>query len=453
MNVSKDIIYVGVFDTKTDLFEGQYKIPEGISYNSYLILDEKIAVMDSVDAKFTNEWLENIEASLGGKAPVYLVVQHMEPDHSANIVSFLNKYPEAKVVTSKKALAMMKNFFDTDLSARTVTVAEGDTLSLGTHKLTFIGAPMVHWPEVILTYDEADKVLFSADAFGKFGSTDTPDGWDDEARRYYIGIVGKYGTQVQSVLKKAASLDIEKICPLHGPVLTEGLSHYLELYDTWSSYRPESEGITLAYTSIYGNTEKAVMRLAEQLKAHGAPSVAVYDLARCDIHAAVADAFRYGTLVLATTTYNAGVFPAMREFIAKLCERGFGSRTVALVENGSWAPTAIKEMKRLLEACKDLTFAENNVTIVSALNTESRAKINALAEELTAAFTKTNKINIEKGVTEMKKYVCDACGWEYDEAVGEPDLNIAPGTKFEDLPDDFECPLCGVGKDMFSEAE
>ena len=452
MKITNDIIYVGVFDTKTDLFEGQYKIPDGISYNSYLILDEKIAVMDSVDAKFTEEWLGNVSAALGEVTPSYLVVQHMEPDHSANIMSFLNTYPEARVVTSKKALSMMKSFFDTDLSSRAITVAEGDTLPLGKHELTFIGAPMVHWPEVILTFDSTDGVLFSADAFGTFGNCESADSWDDEARRYYIGIVGKYGAQVQSVLGKAAALDIKTICPLHGPVLTENLAHYTHLYDTWSSYRPEAEGVTVAYTSIYGNTEKAVMRLVDNLKGNGI-AVSLYDLARCDIHRAVADAFKNDTLLLATTTYNAGVFPAMREFIAKLTERGFRSRTVALIENGSWAPSAIKEMKRLLEGCKEITFAENNVTVISAMNSDSAAKIDALSEELSAKFNKDNIINKYKGDTNMKKYVCDACGWEYDEALGDPENGIAPGTKFEDLPDNFECPLCGVGKDLFSEVE
>ena len=382
MVITKDIQYIGVNDHKVDLFEGQYAVPNGMSYNSYAILDDKIAIMDSVDAGFTHEWLDNIQNTLGNRKPDYLIVQHMEPDHSANIVNFIKAYPEAKIVASAKAFAMMKNFFGTDFADKQVVVGEGDTLSLGKHTLTFVTAPMVHWPEVIVTYDSTDKVLFSADGFGKFGALDVEEPWADEARRYYIGIVGKYGTQVQNLLKKAAGLDIQAICPLHGPVLTENLGYYLNLYNTWSSYQPEEEGIVIAYTSVYGNTKKAVIRLAERLKANGCPKVIVHDLARCDMAQAVGDAFRYSKLVLATTTYNADIFPFMREFINHLIERNFSNRTVALVENGSWAPLAAKVMRAMLEKSKNLTFTDTTVKILSALNEESTAQLNALVEEL-----------------------------------------------------------------------
>ena len=396
MKITNDIVYVGVFDKKIDLFEGQYKVPDGISYNSYVILDESIAVMDTVDAAYTHEWLDNVQNAIGDKKPSYLIIQHMEPDHSANIMNFLKVYPEAKIVTSKKALAMINNFFATDLSDRTITVGEGDVLPLGYHELHFVSAPMVHWPEVTVTYDATDKVLFSADGFGRFGDTKESTPWADEARRYYIGIVGKYGAQVESLLKKAAGLDIEKICPLHGPVLTKNLGYYIGLYNTWASYTPEDDGITVAYTSIYGNTAKAVARLVERLKSNGAPSVAVYDLARCDVHAAVADAFRYGTLVLATTTYNAGVFPYMREFIAKLSERGFKNRTVGLIENGSWAPMAAREMQALLSSCKDITYAQNTVSILSAPDAKANEKLDALADELCREYIARAPGNKEK---------------------------------------------------------
>jgi len=379
--ITEDIKYIGVNDHKIDLFEGQYEVPNGMAYNSYAIIDEKIAIMDSVDANFTDEWLKNISDALNGRKPDYLVVQHMEPDHSANIVNFVNAYPEAKIVASAKAFAMMKNFFGTDFSDKQIVIGEGDTLELGTHKLNFVSAPMVHWPEVIVTYDSADKVFFSADAFGKFGALDIDEDWACEARRYYIGIVGKYGMQVQSLLKKAAGLDIKTICPLHGPVLNEDLDYYINLYNTWSSYIPEEEGIAIAYTSVYGNTKKAVMLLAESLKAQGL-KVAVSDLARCDMAEAVEDAFRYSKLVLATTTYNAEIFPFMREFINHLTERNYSNRTVAFIENGSWAPMAAKVMKGLLEKSKNLTFIENQVKILSALNEESTAKLYSLAEEL-----------------------------------------------------------------------
>ncbi len=382
MKITNDIRYIGVNDREIDLFEGQYVVPEGMAYNSYVILDEKIAVMDSVDARFGDEWLANLRAVIGDKSPDYLIVQHMEPDHSANIITFANAYPTATIVASDKAFVMMKNFFGTDLADRRLVVGEGSTLSLGKHELRFIAAPMVHWPEVILTYDGTEKVLFSADAFGKFGALDAEEDWACEARRYYFGIVGKYGAQVQNLLKKAAALEIRTICPLHGPVLSENLGYYLDLYNTWSSYGTESEGVLIAYTSVYGNTKKAVEELAELLRAAGCPKVVVNDLARCDMAEAVEDAFRYGKLVLATTTYNADIFPFMRSFIDHLTERNFRNKTVAFVENGSWAPVATKVMRGMLEKCKDITYTEVGVRILSALNEESRAQLRALAEEL-----------------------------------------------------------------------
>ena len=382
MYITNDIQYIGVNDHQIDLFEGQYIVPNGMSYNSYVILDEKIAVMDTVDQNFGDQWLENLEKVLAGRKPDYLIVQHMEPDHSANIDVFLNKYPEAIVVASSKAFAMMKNFFGTDYADRRMVVGEGDTLSLGEHVLTFVTAPMVHWPEVIVTYDAKDKVLFSADGFGKFGALDVEDEWDCEARRYYIGIVGKYGQQVQNLLKKAAGLDIAIICPLHGPVLTENLGHYIHLYDIWSSYRVESEGVVIAYSSVYGNTKKAVELLAAKLAEKGCPKVVVNDLARCDMAEAVEDAFRYGKIVLATTTYNGDIFPFMKDFIHHLTDHNFQNKTVGFMENGSWMPVAAKTMKKLLENSKNLNFTENNVKILSALDDNSRAQIDALAEEL-----------------------------------------------------------------------
>ena len=381
MFITNDIKYIGVNDHQTDLFEGQYVIPNGISYNSYVILDEKIAVMDSVDQGFGEQWLQNLEAELKGRKPDYLVVHHMEPDHSANIDFFLQHYPEATVVSSAKAFTMMKQFFGTDYADRRVVVGEGDTLSLGKHVLTFVTAPMVHWPEVIVSYDSTDKVLFSADGFGKFGALDVEEEWACEARRYYIGIVGKYGAQVQSLLKKAAGLDIAMICPLHGPVLKEDLGYYINLYDIWSSYRVESDGILIAYTSVYGHTKKAVELLAQKLEAKG-QKVTVADLARDDMAEAVEDAFRYGKLVLATTTYNGDMFPFMKEFINHLTERSYQNRTVAFMENGSWAPVAGKFMKKMLENSKNLTFTENNVKIFSAMNEKNVAEIDALVEEL-----------------------------------------------------------------------
>ena len=384
MTITNDIKYIGVNDHQVDLFEGQYVVPNGMAYNSYAIMDEKIAIMDTVDKNFTQEWLDNLSALLEGRKPDFLIVQHMEPDHSASIDIFLNAYPETTVVSSAKAFAMMKNFFGTDYADRRIVVGEGDTLNLGKHVLTFVAAPMVHWPEVIVTYDAYDKVLFSADGFGKFGALDAEEDWACEARRYYIGIVGKYGAQVQALLKKAAGLDISIICPLHGPVLTENLDYYINLYDIWSSYGIESEGILIAYTSVYGNTKAAVELLAETLRQKGCPKVVVNDLARCDMAEAVEDAFRYGKLVLATTTYNGDIFPFMKEFIHHLTERNFQNRTIGLMENGSWAPTAAKVMTKMLEGSKNLTFTENNVKILSVLNDASRAQIEALATELMA---------------------------------------------------------------------
>lgn len=384
MEISKDIKYIGVNDHEVDLFEGMYDVPNGMAYNSYVILDEKIAVMDTVEANFGEEWLGNLEKELGGRKPDYLVVQHMEPDHSANIAVFAERYPEAKIVASEKAFVMMGQFFGNDFKDKQIVVGEGDKLSLGAHELNFITAPMVHWPEVIMTYDSADKALFSADGFGKFGANDVvdPEGWACEARRYYFGIVGKYGAQVQTVLKKAAGLEIEKILPLHGPVLTENLGYYLDTYNTWSSYGVESEGVCVAYTSVYGHTKKAALLLAEKLKAAGCPKVAVTDLARDDWAEAVEDAFRYGKLVLATTTYNADAFPTMREFIAHLVERNYQNRLIGIIENGSWAPTAAKVIKKLFENSKNITFTDTTVTLKSALAPENDAQLDALVKEL-----------------------------------------------------------------------
>ncbi len=382
MFITDDIKYIGVNDHETDLFEGQFDVPDGIAYNSYVIMDEKIAVTDTADKNFRDEWFNNLETVLNGKTPDYLIVHHMEPDHSANIDAFLEKYPESHVVATIKAFNMMLNFFGKDYSDRRIVVNEGDTLCLGKHTLTFYTAPMVHWPEVMVSYDSTDKVVFSADGFGKFGALDVEADWACEARRYYFGIVGKYGVQVQALLKKLATLDVEIICPLHGPVLTENLGYYISLYDTWSSYGVESEGIVIAYTSIYGNTKAAAELLAEKLKAKGCPKVVLNDLARCDMHEAIEDAFRYGKLVLATTTYNGDVFPFMKEFINHLTERFYQNRTVAFVENGSWGPVAAKIMKKMLEGSKNIAFAENIVQIKSALSETSTAAIDTLCEEL-----------------------------------------------------------------------
>lgn len=385
MEISNTIKYLGVNDHTIDLFEGQYHVPNGMAYNSYLILDEKNAVLDTVDVHFTQEWMQHLKASLGSRQPDYLIVQHMEPDHSAGITVFAETYPDAIIVASAPAFNMMKHFLGTDYADRRMVIKEGDTLSLGEHSLTFLSAPMVHWPEVMVSYDSYEKVLFSADAFGKFGALDVEEDWADEARRYYIGIVGKYGMQVQNLLKKAASVAIQTICPLHGPVLKENLEYYLHLYDIWSSYAVETEGVFIAYTSIYGHTKDAALLLADKLREMGCQNVVAADLAREDMAKCVGDAFRYGKLVLATPTYNAGIFPFMRDFIQQLTERNFQNRTVAFIENGSWALTAAKTMKSMLEGCKNLTFAENEVHIKSALNEESLTQLEALAVELCKA--------------------------------------------------------------------
>ena len=433
--ITNDLKYIGVNDHEIDLFEGQFIVLDGMAYNSYVILDEKIAVMDSVERKFTEEWLNKIKEAVGERQPDYLIVHHMEPDHSANIRNFLQTYPEAKVVASANAFRMMQNFFGTDFSDRRIVIKDGDKLNLGKHELTFLTAPMVHWPEVIMTYDACDKVLFSADAFGKFGALDVEGEWECEARRYYFGIVGKYGPQVQAVLKKIAALDIQSICPLHGPVLKENVDHYIGLYDTWSSYGVESEGVVIAYTSIYGHTKAAVELLAQKLEEKGCPKVVLTDLARSDWAEAVEDAFRYGKLVLATTTYNADIFPDMKHFIQHLAERNFQNRTVGLIENGSWAPKAAGIMKEMLSECKNLTFTDTTVKILSALNEESIAQVEALAQELCGQEEAVVETQAEEKKT--KKYICTVCGYEHE---GE-------------LPADYECPLCGVGPDLFELAE
>ena len=387
MNITKDIKYIGVNDHEVDLFEGQYRVPNGMAYNSYVIMDKKIAIMDTVDAAFAHEWLDNLAEALGERSPDFLIVQHMEPDHSANIANFLRAYPETTVVANAKAFAMIDAFFGEGLCKNKLTVENGESLSLGEHTLTFVFAPMVHWPEVMVTYDSRDKVLFSADGFGKFGALDAEEPWADGARRYYIGIVGKYGAQVQALLKKAGTLDIDIICPLHGPVLSDNLSYYIDLYNTWSSYSVETEGVCIAYTSVYGNTKKAALLLADELRVGGCPNVAVHDLARADMSAAVADAFRYGKLVLATTTYNAEIFPFMREFINHLTERGFKNRTVGLIENGSWAPLAAKIMRGMLEGCKNITWLDGVVTVKSAMTEANREEIGKMAGELCREYT------------------------------------------------------------------
>ncbi|MDO4834267.1 MAG: rubredoxin [Bacillota bacterium] len=488
--VTDTIYYIGVNDHDIDLFEGQYIVPEGMAYNSYMIKDEKIAVFDTTDKKMTGQWLANLEEALAGDRPSYLVVQHMEPDHSAAIAAFLEKYPDTTVVSSSKAFKIMEQFFpDFDIPDR-MEVQEGSTLDLGSHKLNFVQAPMVHWPEVIMTYESTEKVLFSADAFGKFGALDSDEDWTCEARRYYIGIVGKYGRQVQDLLAKAAKLDIEKICSLHGPVLTENLSYYIDLYDTWSSYRAETEGVCIFYTSVYGNTKEAALLLADMLKEKGVEKVAVSDLARCDWAEAVEDAFRYDRAVFATTTYCGGIFPAMRQFIQHLTERSFRKRKVAFIQNGSWAPVATKIMKSMFERSEELDFAENEVTIRSALNEESIAQIEALAEEMAAgakadsgrmkcsvcgfvydpekegkpfdkqsdsykcpicgmgkrvfveeAAAKAAKQAAEVAAADSDKYICSVCGYVYDEAEA--------GKPFEEQPDSYRCPMCGLDKSAF----
>ena len=433
MNISNTIQYIGVNDHEIDLFEGQYVVPNGMAYNSYAVMDNKIAIMDTVDVHFADEWLGNIKNVLGERLPDYLIVQHMEPDHSGSVFRFMEAFPEAKVVASAKAFVMMKNFFGTDFTDRQIVVGENDTLSLGDRTLTFITAPMVHWPEVIVTYDSKDKVLFSADGFGKFGALDIEEDWVCEARRYYIGIVGKYGVSVQALLKKAAALDIRIICPLHGPVLTENLGYYIDLYNTWSSYAAEEDGVMIAYTSVYGNTKKAVEQLAEMLRKNGCPKVVVNDLARCDMAEAVEDAFRYSKLVLATTTYNSGIFPFMHTFIDHLTERNYSNRTVAFIENGSWLPSAARVMKGMLEKSKNLTYTNANVTIMSALNAESSAQLTALADELSRQ-TPAEADAVEQAAN--KKYVCKVCGYVYEGS---------------ELPSDFVCPICKRGAEDFEE--
>ena len=433
MYITDDIKYIGVNDHELDLFEGQYVVENGMAYNSYVIMDEKVAVFDTVDAGFTEEWLGNLAGALEGRLPDYLIVQHMEPDHSANIRVFLETYKDAKIVSSAKAFKMMRNFFGTDFDDRRIEIKDGETFSLGKHELHFVAAPMVHWPEVMMTYDATDKVLFSADAFGKFGALDVDEDWACEARRYYFGIVGKFGGQVQKVLEKAAGLDIQIICPLHGPVLDKDLGYYLDLYNTWSSYGVESEGIMIAYTSVYGNTKKAVELLADKLREKGCDNVVVNDLARDDMAEVVEDAFRYGTIVLATTTYNGEIFPFMREFIDHLTERNFQNRFIGLMENGSWAPMAAKTMKEKLEGCKNLTFANTVVRINSALNDDSRQQIEDLAAELCQGPAEP-----EPEVKSSKGFVCTICGYVYEGDV---------------LPEDFTCPLCRQGADVFEPVE
>lgn len=434
--VTDSIIYVGANDHDVDLFEGQYVVPNGMAYNSYIIMDDKIAVMDTIDKKKTAEWLDNIEEAVAGKTPDYLIVQHMEPDHSASIQAFAEKYPNATIVGNKKTFKMIGQFFPTLTINNKLEVANGDVLDLGSHKLNFVFAPMVHWPEVMMTYEATEKVLFAADGFGKFGALDVEEDWACEARRYYIGIVGKYGAQVQAVLKKAAALDIAVICPLHGPVLTENLGYYIGLYDTWSSYRAEDEGVCICYTSVYGNTKQAAELLAEELTKQGVGTVVVNDLARCDMAEAVEDAFRYDRLVLATTTYNGELFPFMKQFIDHLVERNYQNRTIAFMENGTWAPMANKIMSKAFESSKNMTIAENNVTILSAVNDDTVKAIEALAAELAA--NKAADADSETDTPAGKKYVCNICGYEY---VGE------------DLPSDFICPLCKKGVDAFTLAE
>lgn len=436
--ITDKIIYVGADDHDIDLFEGQYTVPDGMAYNSYVILDEKNVVMDTIDKRKTEEWLGNVGEALAGSQPDYLVIQHMEPDHSASIKAFIEKYPDVYVVGNKKTFNMICQFFPGMEIKNKKVVNNGDKLAVGNHELTFLFAPMVHWPEVMMTYESAEKVLFSADGFGKFGALDTEDEWACEARRYYIGIVGKYGAQVQNILKKIPELDIQTICPLHGPVLTENLAEYIELYDIWSGYRPETEGVCICYTSVYGNTKQAVELLEKELIDQGVKTIAVNDLARCDMAEAVEDAFRYDRLILATTTYNGDIFPFMKQFIDHLTERNYQKRTVGFIENGSWAPMALKVMKKAMEGAKDIKFAQNNVTILSALNDSSKEQIKALAAEM-ASCTENIEQNgeAEKG-PEGKGFVCGICGYVYEG---------------DTLPEDFVCPLCRQGKEVFSPVE
>ena len=434
MNISNSVKYIGVNDYKLDMFEGQYAVPNGMVYNSYAIIDEKLAIMDSVDARFTYEWFGRIDEALGGKEPDYLVVQHMEPDHSGSLFKFGTKYPNTKIVASAMAFNMMKNFFGDNFEERVIVVDDGDTLDLGGRQLTFVTAPMVHWPEVIMTYDNKDKILFTADAFGKFGTLDTLEEWKDEARRYYIGIVGKYGMQVQAVLKKAENLDIEKICPLHGPVITENVSYYIDLYNTWSSYKAEEDGVLIAYTSVYGNTKTAAYKLMELIERRG-QKVAIYDLARDDWSKAVSEAFRYSKLVLATTTYSGEIFPFMKQFIDHLVERNYSNRFVGMIENGSWAPVADKIMKEMLKDSKNLTFAKSSVKILSAVSEENLKELEALADELCG---EVGVCESKEEVSAKKKYVCKLCGYVHEA---------------DELDPDFTCPLCKRPASDFEEAK
>ena len=434
MIITNTVKYVGVNDYKLDLFEGQYVVPNGMAYNSYAIIDEKLAIMDSVDTHFTYEWFGKIDEALGGKAPDYLVVQHMEPDHSGSLFKFANKYPETKIVASTMAFKMMKNFFGDDFADRAIVVGDGDTLDLGERQLTFITAPMVHWPEVIMTYDNKDKILFTADAFGKFGALDVEGDWKDEARRYYIGIVGKYGMQVQAVLKKAKEFDIEKICPLHGPVLTENLGYYIDLYNTWSSYEAEEEGVVIAYTSVYGNTKNAVFKLSEMLEQRG-KKVEVYDLARCDWSNAVAEAFRYSKLVLATTTYSGEIFPFMKQYIDHLVERNYNNRFVGFIENGSWAPVAARIMKEMLQNSKKITYANTTVKLLSSLSEENILQLHALADELCGVVVAEKTIEESSS---KKKFACKVCGYVHEA---------------DELDPDFTCPLCRRPASDFEEVK
>ena len=434
MNISNSVKYIGVNDYKLDMFEGQYAVPNGMAYNSYAIIDEKLVIMDSVDARFTYEWFGRIDGALGGKEPDYLIVQHMEPDHSGSLFKFAAKYPKTKIVASAMAFNMMKNFFGDNFEERAIIVDDGDTLDLGVRQLTFVTAPMVHWPEVIMTYDSKDKILFTADAFGKFGTLDTLEEWKDEARRYYIGIVGKYGMQVQAVLKKAANLDIEKICPLHGPMITENVSYYIDLYNTWSSYEAEEDGVLIAYTSVYGNTKTAAYKLAELLEERG-KQVAIYDLARDDWSKAVSEAFRYSKLVLATTTYSGEIFPFMKQFIDHLVERNYSNRFVGMIENGSWAPVAAKIMKEMLKDSKNLTFAKSSVKILSAISEENLKELEALADELCGEVEACKAIEEVSG---KKKYVCKLCGYVHEA---------------DELNPDFTCPLCKRPASDFEEVK
>ena len=435
MKITDTIKYVGVNDHQIDLFEGQYKVPNGMAYNSYVILDEKIAVMDTVDANFTHEWLDNLEQALNGRKPDYLIVQHMEPDHAANVANFLKVYPDTTVVANAKTFNMIRNFFDLDLEGQKLEVENGGTLSLGKHNLTFVFAPMVHWPEVMVTYDSTDKVLFSADGFGKFGALDVEEDWDDEARRYFIGIVGKYGPQVQNLLKVAAGLDIQIICPLHGPVLKENLGHYIGLYDTWSSYTPETEGIVIAYTSVYGHTKKAVELLADKLRSKGCPKVVVYDLARDDMSLALSDAFRYSKLVLATTTYNASIYPFMHDYITRLVEHNFQNRTVGIIENGSWAPLAAKVMKEMLSPCKKINWLDTTVKILSAVNQKNKEQLEAMTDELCKEYiAKSDELANKNDMTALFRIGYGLYVVTYNDGKKDNGLIVNTVTQLTDTP-------------------